>query len=126
MFDKSLIQGFYEYLPHANPAQVGPDIVTLSRKTQFGDPDTFAAGVRVPARRHPATAEEVLNAGLIMAPNLIKFSLFDDGSITNYPIPKDGDKLTDSAGNSFNILSVKATCLESLYACICSQMNVPG
>ena len=115
MFDASLPQSFYGSLPNRQAC-------TLYLKTATGDPDTYATGVSVWARRRPSNENEVARAGVTAEDEPITFSILNDGSSTTFVAPQTEAKLTGPDGVNWRIRTVKSTIFDTLFVCVCTRM----
>lgn len=117
MFTAALPQSLYFMLP-------GVETLTLYKKlalaTGTGGADAFAPPRGQPARRRPATHDDLINANLHAGQETIVFSFFNDGSDPDWVAPDEGDQIVDAAGVvKWRVKRVKITILETLYNCTC-------
>lgn len=81
--------------------------------------DGYAAAKTVKVRRRPCNEDELVSANLTRSDSVITFSVIDDGSDPNFTKPEEEARITDEAGVNWTVNKIKATALETIFACVC-------
>lgn len=119
LFDASLPQSLYPTLPNVFT-------MTLQNKTARGGntdagpvADTRGTPKTVRVRRRPPTDEELVQAQLTRSDKNVVFSVLNDGSDATFEAPQLEGRITDENGVVWEIKTIDAKILETLYSCLC-------
>lgn len=119
LFDKTLPQSLYPTLPNVFAMRLQNKTAKTGDTDAGAVADTRGTVKTVNVRRRPPTDAELAQAQIARSDKVVVFSVLDDGSDATFEAPRVEGRITDESGVVWEIKSVKATVLETLFSCMC-------